>query len=120
MIESEAEPLANFLTCMLKWNPKYRPTAQQMLKHPWMKMKPNYNVFMSRSHAREWKRLNMPDEQSSTSSSSESEEVKKPAKKAGVEEDDDDEFTDDSQEEDESYESSEENSQKEYEVLSTY
>jgi serine/threonine-protein kinase SRPK3 len=30
--------LSNFLERMLKWDPKNRPTAEEMLKDPWLKM----------------------------------------------------------------------------------
>jgi len=32
---------------ILKWDPKDRPTAQQMLEHPWFKMADNYDCKMS-------------------------------------------------------------------------
>jgi serine/threonine-protein kinase SRPK3 len=35
--DSEAKPLADFLNCMLKWRPKDRMSARELLKHPWLK-----------------------------------------------------------------------------------
>ena len=43
----EAEMLSDFLLKILKWNPRDRPTAQQMLEHPWLKMADNYSYKMS-------------------------------------------------------------------------
>jgi serine/threonine-protein kinase SRPK3 len=40
--EEEAEALSDFLVPMLEWYPEKRATAQQMLKHPWLDMQPNY------------------------------------------------------------------------------
>jgi serine/threonine-protein kinase SRPK3 len=37
MRETEARYLADFLGKMLKWEPRDRPSAQQMLRHPWFK-----------------------------------------------------------------------------------
>jgi hypothetical protein len=66
-------------------------------------MSPNYDTFMSKDHAREWKRLNLPDEASSTSSSEEEvmQEERKPMKpqlqmQVAME----DSYTDDDDEED--------------------
>lgn len=44
---SEASVLADFLMLILKWDPKDRPTAQQMLEHPWFSMADDYNTKMS-------------------------------------------------------------------------
>jgi hypothetical protein len=38
-------------------------------------MDDNYDAFMSKEHAREWKKLHLPDEVTSSSSSEEVEEV---------------------------------------------
>lgn len=38
--------LADFLLPMLKWLPKDRASAQQMLDHPWLKMPDDYNFKM--------------------------------------------------------------------------
>jgi serine/threonine-protein kinase SRPK3 len=41
--EDEAHALADFLLPMLTWNHETRATAQQMLSHPWLNMKDNYD-----------------------------------------------------------------------------
>jgi len=43
----EAKPLADFLMLILKWDPKDRPSAQEMLEHPWFKMVDDYEVKMT-------------------------------------------------------------------------
>ena len=43
----EADMLADFLLPILKWHPADRPTAQEMLKHPWLNMPDDYNPKMS-------------------------------------------------------------------------
>lgn len=43
----EAKPLADFLLRILKWDPKDRPTAREMLEHEWFKMGDNYNCKMT-------------------------------------------------------------------------
>lgn len=58
---------------MLKWNPKERPSAQEMLEDPWLKMQPEYETYVGKTFYKEWKRATNPDYQSS-SSSNESEE----------------------------------------------
>jgi serine/threonine protein kinase len=57
MKESEASSLASFLGAMLKWNPRHRASAAQMLDHQWLKMAPEYDTFMKREEAREWKKI---------------------------------------------------------------
>lgn len=39
--------LADFLMKILKWSPSDRPTAQQMLSHPWLSMEDNYDYKMT-------------------------------------------------------------------------
>ena len=39
--------LADFLLPILKWYPSERPSAQTMLKHPWLSMPDDYNFKMS-------------------------------------------------------------------------
>ena len=41
--EDEAQSLADFLLPMLSWNHETRASAQEMLKHPWLDMKDNYD-----------------------------------------------------------------------------
>ena len=43
----ESAVLADFLMQILKWDPKERATAQQMLEHPWFSMADDYNTKMS-------------------------------------------------------------------------
>ena len=49
--------LADFLGKILKWEPKDRPSAQEMLQHPWLKMIPRYDVKISRKESREYRKL---------------------------------------------------------------
>jgi hypothetical protein len=42
---------------MLKWEPKDRMSASQLLEHYWLKMIPNYNTHMSRDEHLEFKRI---------------------------------------------------------------
>lgn len=71
MREFEARGLSDFLLKILKWEPKDRPTAQEMMNHYWLKMIPNYNTKMTRKELREYKKtLNM-----SVSSSEESNNI---------------------------------------------
>ena len=44
LVESESEYLAKMLLRCLKWNPKDRCSAKDLLSDPWFKMPPNYNV----------------------------------------------------------------------------
>jgi len=43
----EASMLADFLMPILKWRPSERPSAKQMLEHPWLSMPDDYNPKMS-------------------------------------------------------------------------
>ena len=43
----EANVFADFLMKILKWYPSDRPTAQEMLSHPWLNMPDDYNYKMS-------------------------------------------------------------------------
>ena len=78
MIDFEAEVLADFLGKILKWEPKDRPSAQEMLGHRWLKMMPRYETKLSRRESREYRRLHgyhvSPTKKSSSSSSSSEEE----------------------------------------------
>lgn len=44
--DTEAVFLARFLERCLKWNPKDRATAQELLNDPWIKMQPCYDARM--------------------------------------------------------------------------
>jgi serine/threonine protein kinase len=74
MLDFEAEMLADFFGKMIKWEPKDRASAREMLKHPWLKMQPRYETKMSRSEVKEFKRLH--GYHVSPSSSSDTESVK--------------------------------------------
>lgn len=58
MKELEAQYLADFLGKILKWEPKDRPSAREMLKHPWLKMAPQFDTKISRRESREYRRVN--------------------------------------------------------------
>lgn len=45
--EVEAACLSDFLMKILKWHPRDRPTAEEMLDHPWLKMADNYSYKMT-------------------------------------------------------------------------
>ena len=45
--EEEATALADFLIPMLSWNHETRASAEEMLKHPWLDMEPNYDFKYS-------------------------------------------------------------------------
>eukprot|EP00347_Sterkiella_histriomuscorum_P011240 403373209 len=85
----EATALADFLNKMLKWDPKDRATAQEMMNHHWLKMMPNYSTKMGRSELREFKRVykysdvSSSKSRKSSSQSKEKEEQKNNAKKSG-------------------------------------
>lgn len=54
----EASFLADFLGQILKWEPKDRPSAQDMLRHPWLRMAPRYDTKMCRRETREFRKVN--------------------------------------------------------------
>lgn len=43
----EAKMFADFLMTILKWYPSDRPTAREMLEHPWLTMPEDYNYKMT-------------------------------------------------------------------------
>jgi serine/threonine protein kinase len=51
----EAKGLSDFLLQMLRWEPKDRVPAHEVLNHYWFKMIPNYGTLMSRMELREFK-----------------------------------------------------------------
>lgn len=75
MRELEAKYLSDFLGQMLKWEPKDRPTAQQMLSHPWFKMAPRDDTKLSRREAREYRRTNGYEVSDSSEEESETKSV---------------------------------------------
>jgi len=46
--ESEAQGLADFLECMLKWRPKDRQSARELQDHYWLHQPDDYGVWMSK------------------------------------------------------------------------
>ena len=77
MLDLEATMLADFMGKILQWEPKDRPTAQEMLSHPWLKMMPRYDTKISRKESREYRKIHgyqmSPSKKSSSSPSSEEE-----------------------------------------------
>ena len=45
--EFEAQALSEFLLPMLEFYPERRASARELLRHPWLKMPPNYDYLMS-------------------------------------------------------------------------
>lgn len=43
---------------MLKWRPKDRASARELLDHPWLKESDDYSVWMSKAHLKEFKIVN--------------------------------------------------------------
>lgn len=43
---------------MLKWKPKDRASARELLDHPWLKEADDYSVWMSKPHLKEFKLVN--------------------------------------------------------------
>ena len=50
----EAKGFADFCLQILKWQPKDRPTAEQMLNHWWLKMEDRDDTVMNRREHREY------------------------------------------------------------------
>ena len=57
-MDNESRSLADFLECMLKWKPKDRASAREMLNHPWLKEADEYGVWMIKEHLKEFKEIN--------------------------------------------------------------
>ena len=66
--------LSDFLGKILQWEPKDRPSAQEMLGHPWLKMIPRYETKKSRKECREYRKLHGYQVSASKKSSSSEEE----------------------------------------------
>lgn len=56
--DCESRSLADFLMCMLKWKPKDRLSARDLLNHSWLKETDDYSVWMSKPHLKEFKIVN--------------------------------------------------------------
>ena len=67
---NEAKALADFLLPMLEYYPEKRASAREMLNHPWLKMKPNFDYMMS-----DWEveRMNMIETNKKNSKTEENE-----------------------------------------------
>ena len=57
----EARSLSDFLNKMLKWKPKDRASARDLLSHPWLKEPDNTCVWMTKPHLKEFKLVNNKD-----------------------------------------------------------
>lgn len=56
--DTEARSLADFLEQMLKWRPKDRMSARDLLRHPWLRQADDYSVWMCKEHLAEFKAVN--------------------------------------------------------------
>lgn len=75
--EGEARLLSRFLSRMLRWSPKKRATARDLLSDPWFKVGPlDENTRMTRTYCNEWRRARGQtfDSESSNVSDSDSDE----------------------------------------------
>lgn len=71
MKELEAKLLSKFLNRMLRWNPKNRATARDLLDDNWLKVgKLDKNSHMSRAYYTEWRRATGDNVSSSETSDS--------------------------------------------------
>ena len=57
--DSEARLFASFLGKMLQWKPKDRASAREMLDHPWLKSRDDYEVWISKNHLNEFRKVNI-------------------------------------------------------------
>lgn len=69
---TEALFLSRLLEKCLKWNPKDRFSAKDLLDDPWFKMAPDYNARMDGKHYNEWMACVDPDFTPSNDGSSQS------------------------------------------------
>ena len=56
--DCEARSLSKFLERMLKWKPKDRASARDLLNDQWLREADEYNVWMSKEHLAEFKAVN--------------------------------------------------------------
>jgi len=73
--EIEATLFSKFLNRMLKWSPKNRASAKDLLDDPWLKVGPIENKsHMSRTYFKEWRKATGESVSSSESDSDDSDE----------------------------------------------
>lgn len=59
MKEGDAMLLSRFLLRMLRWSPRNRASASELLKDAWLKVGPiEEEAFMSRTYCHEWRQAN--------------------------------------------------------------
>lgn len=60
MRETEAQMLSKFLLRMLRWCPKDRASARELINDPWLRLGhlDSESSFMSRAHHSEWRKAN--------------------------------------------------------------
>jgi serine/threonine-protein kinase SRPK3 len=56
--DDQARSLSSFLNAMLKWRPRDRMSARELLKHPFLRESDEYSVWMSKDHLKEFKIVN--------------------------------------------------------------
>jgi len=44
---------------MIQWKPKDRASARELLDHPWLKERDDYDVWMSKNHLNEFRLVNI-------------------------------------------------------------
>jgi serine/threonine protein kinase len=57
--ENEARSFTSFIGKMIQWKPKDRASAREMLEHPWLKERDDYDVWMSKNHLNEYRTVNI-------------------------------------------------------------
>jgi serine/threonine-protein kinase SRPK3 len=59
--DCESRSLTSFLSAMLKWKPKDRASARDLLDHPWLRESDDYSVWMSKPHLKEFKLVHIAE-----------------------------------------------------------
>lgn len=57
--DSEARSFTSFISKMIQWKPKDRASAKELLDHPWLKERDDYDVWMSKNHLNEFRLVNI-------------------------------------------------------------
>jgi serine/threonine protein kinase len=57
--DNEARSFASFISKMIQWKPKDRASARELLDHPWLKERDDYDVWMSKNHLNEFRLVNI-------------------------------------------------------------